>query len=76
MEHKEQQVPINEGTSIRVKEIFTEEFMYRGVVFQRMTKNSMWYLTYGNVIVNWGQYRHDLMQWVDTAIEQLNSEKK
>ena len=38
------------------------------VLFQRLTKDLMWYAISGNQIVNWGQYRHDLEEWCDIAL--------
>jgi hypothetical protein len=38
------------------------------VLFQRLTKNSMWYAVSGNQIVNCGQYRNDLEEWCDIAL--------
>lgn len=53
--------------------IETERYEYltkRGitVLFQRMTKDSMWYAVSGSQIVNWSQYRHDLEEWCDMAL--------
>jgi hypothetical protein len=49
-------------------ELICEEFVYNeAFVFQRMTKDSMWYVTYNNRIIAWGQYRNDLTQWIDAA---------
>lgn len=48
------------------EEMIVEEFTYKKeFVFQRMTKDSMWYVTYQNRIIAWGQYRNDLTEWID-----------
>jgi hypothetical protein len=49
----------------RSAEMITEQFEYRGFMFQRMTKDARWYVCYANQIVNWGQYQNDLKEWVD-----------
>jgi len=46
-------------------QLITEEYQYRNFKFQRKTSNCMWYVIYCNEIVNWGQYRNDLEEWVD-----------
>lgn len=33
--------------------------------FQRMFTDGMWFVTYDNHIITFGQYRHDLEQWID-----------
>ena len=38
------------------------------VLFQRMNKDSMWYVVALNQIVNWGKYRNDLEEWCDMAL--------
>lgn len=53
---------------IRV-EMINEQFEYKGFTFQRMAKDSRWYVCYKNQIVNWGQYRNDLKEWVDEQIK-------
>jgi hypothetical protein len=49
----------------RSSEMISEQFQYRGLTFQRMTKDARWYVCYANQIVNWGQYQNDLKEWVD-----------
>jgi hypothetical protein len=49
----------------RSAEMITEQFEYRGFMFQRMTKDARWYVCYANQIVNWGQYKNDLKEWVN-----------
>ena len=38
------------------------------VLFQRMNKDSMWYVIADNQIVKWGRYRNDLEEWCDMAL--------
>ncbi len=52
-------------------EMISEDYDYRGFHFQRMTKDGKWYVIHENSIVNWGQYRHDLEQWVDKHWEEV-----
>jgi hypothetical protein len=56
-----------------LEEIETERYEYLTkrditVLFQRLTKTSMWYAVSGNQIVNWSQYRNDLEEWCDIAL--------
>jgi CRISPR/Cas system CMR-associated protein Cmr5 small subunit len=53
-------------------EMTVETFYYKGFTFQRMTKDSMWYVIYANHIVNCGQYRSDLAEWIDIQEESCN----
>ena len=47
-----------------------EYYTKRGctVLFQRLNKDSIWYIVSGGQIVNWSQYRHDLEEWCDVAL--------
>ena len=56
---------LNIADVMRRAEMISEQFEYRGFTFQRMTKDARWYVCYANQIVNWGQYRSDLKEWVD-----------
>ena len=47
------------------EDMISEQFIYKGFTFQKMTKDGMWYVIFSNQIVNWGQYRSDLKEWVD-----------
>lgn len=49
----------------RSTKMISEQFEYKGFMFQRMAKDSMWYVCFANQIVNWGQYQNDLIEWVD-----------
>lgn len=46
-------------------EIISEEYDYGTYHFQRMVKDGRWYVTHDNMIVSWGQYRHDLEELID-----------
>jgi hypothetical protein len=57
----------------KLKQIEYERYVYTtksgvNVLFQRMIKDSMWYVVALNQIVNWGQYRTDLQEWCDMAL--------
>jgi len=46
--------------------IIGKEYVYRdGFIFQRLTQNGKWYVTYKNHIINTGAYRADLEGWID-----------
>ena len=50
---------------LRIAGMISEQFLYRGFTFQRMSKDATWYVCYGNEIVNHGQYQNELKEWVD-----------
>lgn len=57
----------------RLNIIESERYEYltkRGVtvLFQRLRRDSIWYVICGNQIINYGQYRHDLEEWCNTAL--------
>jgi len=56
---------IAKSNVIRIAGMITEQFVYRGFTFQRMSKDARWYVCYGNEIVNHGQYQNELKEWVD-----------
>jgi len=48
-------------------EMIEEEYVYKNDFrFQRMQKDGRWYVTYQNYIITYGQYRHDLEEWIDS----------
>lgn len=52
----------------RRDDMIEEEYLYKEKFrFQRMVKDSKWYVTYENHIICWGQYRHDLEEWIDVT---------
>jgi len=47
-------------------DLIADEYIYRErFVFQRITANYLWYVTYENFIIARGQYRNDLEEWID-----------
>lgn len=47
-------------------EMITEEYVYKNDFrFQRTQKHGIWFVTYQNHLITFGQYRHDLEQWID-----------
>lgn len=33
--------------------------------FQRITRFGVWFVTYENTIITFGQYRNDIEEWID-----------
>jgi|TARA_R110000744_G_scaffold343675_1_gene448901 hypothetical protein len=51
----------------RSSEMITEEYVYKNVFrFQRTQKHGIWFVTYQNHLITFGQYRHDLEEWIDS----------
>ena len=34
--------------------------------FQRTMRHGIWFVTYQNHLITFGQYRHDLEEWIDS----------
>jgi len=52
-------------------EMITEEYIYKNEFrFQRTQKHGIWFVTYQNHLITFGQYRHDLEQWIDSNYAQ------
>jgi hypothetical protein len=48
-------------------EMITEEYVYKNDFrFQRTQKHGIWFVTYENHLITFGQYRHDLEEWIDS----------
>ena len=48
-------------------EMITEEYLYKNDFrFQRTQKHGIWFVTYQNHLITFGQYRHDLEEWIDS----------
>ena len=48
-------------------EMIAEEYVYKNDFrFQRTQKHGIWFVTYQNHLITFGQYRHDLEEWVDS----------
>ena len=48
-------------------DMISQQYVYRDVfVFQRTLKHGIWFVTYKNHIITYGQYRNDLQEWIDT----------
>ena len=48
-------------------EMITEEYVYKNNFrFQRTQKHGIWFVTYQNHLITFGQYRHDLEEWIDS----------
>ena len=44
-----------------------EEYLYKEKFrFQRTQKHLIWFVTYQNHLITFGQYRHDLEEWIDS----------
>lgn len=47
-------------------EMIDEEYVYKKhFIFQRTQKHGVWFVTYQNHIITFGQYRHDIEDWID-----------
>lgn len=47
-------------------EMIIEEYVYKNDFrFQCTQKHGIWFVTYQNHIITFGQYRHDLEEWID-----------
>ena len=47
-------------------DMITEEYVYKNNFrFQRTMTHGIWFVTYQNHLITFGQYRHDLEQWID-----------
>lgn len=47
-------------------DMITEEYVYKNDFrFQRTMTHGIWFVTYQNHLITFGQYRHDLEQWID-----------
>lgn len=58
--------PLNEHIIRHSDEMITEEYVYKdNFKFQRTQKHGIWFVTYQNTLITFGQYRHDLEEWVD-----------
>lgn len=54
----------------RLKDLEYERYAYitkNGInmLFQRLNKDSLWYVVYDNQIINYSQYRNDLEEWCE-----------
>lgn len=48
------------------EEMIVMKFVYRNkFLFQRLLKDSLWYVTYQNHIIAHGKYRHDIQEWIN-----------
>lgn len=48
-------------------DMITEEYVYKNDFrFQRTMKHGIWFVTYKNYLITFGQYRHDLEEWIDS----------
>lgn len=48
-------------------EMIAEEYVYKNDFrFQRTQKHGIWFVTYQNHLITFGQYRHDLEEWIDS----------
>ena len=48
------------------EDINSDEFTYKDkFYFQRLNRFGVWFVTYKNQIITFGQYRNDLMEWID-----------
>ena len=48
------------------EDINSDEFIYKEkFYFQRLNRFGVWFVTYQNQIITFGQYRNDLMEWID-----------
>ena len=48
-------------------EMIAEEYVYKNVFrFQRTQRHGIWFVTYQNHLITFGQYRHDLEEWIDS----------
>ena len=48
-------------------DMITEEYVYKNEFrFQRTMTHGIWFVTYQNYLITFGQYRHDLEQWIDS----------
>ena len=48
-------------------EMIAEEYVYKNDFrFQRTQKHCIWFVTYQNHLITFGQYRHDLEEWIDS----------
>jgi hypothetical protein len=48
-------------------EMIVEEYVYKNEFrFQRTQKHGIWFVTYQNHLITFGQYRHDLEEWIDS----------
>ena len=49
-------------------DMIDDEYVYKKHFrFQRMLKDSRWYVTFNNHIITHGQYRHDLEEWINVT---------
>jgi hypothetical protein len=48
-------------------EMIVEEYVYKNDFrFQRTQKHGIWFVTYQNHLITFGQYRHDLEERIDS----------
>jgi len=48
------------------EDIVSDEFLYKEKFrFQRLLRFGLWFVIYENQIITFGQYRNDLMEWID-----------
>jgi len=48
-------------------DMIAEEYVYKNDFrFQRTMTHGIWFVTYQNHLITFGQYRHDLEEWVDS----------
>ena len=58
---------LNTAASRHRCEMITEEYLYKNDFrFQRTQKHGIWFVTYQNHLITFGQYRHDLEEWIDS----------
>ena len=47
-------------------EMISKEYVYKNYFrFQRTQKHGIWFVTYNNHLITFGQYRQDLEEWID-----------
>lgn len=49
-------------------DMVTEEYIFLDKFrFQRLLRFGIWFVTYNNHIITFGQYRHDLEEWIENT---------
>lgn len=57
--------------------IIVDEYLYKQEFnFQRTLKHGIWFVTLQNCLITFGQYRHDLEEWIDKTYNIMNKKEQ
>tara|TARA_R110000737_G_scaffold33377_1_gene51644 strand:+ start:311 stop:520 length:210 start_codon:yes stop_codon:yes gene_type:complete len=64
---KEENKALHIGIVRHSCDMIEEEYLYKkDFRFQRTQRHGIWFVTYKNHLITFGQYRSDLEEWIDS----------